>query len=77
MPFVLSVDPSDGRSINSTYSLGERIVAQFPAKCIANLGDNFGFGWMVKLCILELVDGMLVIDRVGGKMNAIACVAAE
>jgi hypothetical protein len=32
---------------------------------------------MVKLRILELVDGILVIDRVGGEMNEIACVAAE
>ena len=53
------------------------MAAQFPAKRIADLGDDFDFGRMVKLRIFELVDGMLVIDRVGGEMNEIACVAAE
>ena len=53
------------------------MAAQFPAKCVADLGDDFDFGRMVKLGIFELVDSMLVIDRIGGKMNEVVCVVTE
>ena len=58
MPFVFSVDLSD-RAVdqpNLFVSPGERMAAQFPAKYVADLGDDFDFGRMVKLRIFELVE---------------------
>ncbi len=47
------------------------MAAQFTAECIADLGNDFDFSRMIILRILQLIDGVLVIDRVGREMNQI------
>ena len=79
MPIVLSVDLSDQAvdQLNLFVSPGERMAAQFPAKRIADLGDDLDFGRVIKLRIFELMHGVLVIDRVGWEMDEVGCIVAE
>jgi hypothetical protein len=56
---------------------GERMAAQFPAKRIADLGDNFDLGRVIELRILELMHRVLVIDRVRWEMDQVGGIAAE
>ena len=53
------------------------MTAQFATECIADLGNDFDLGRMVILRVLELMNGVPVIDRVGGQMNEIARVGAQ
>ena len=55
----------------------ERMPAQLPAKRVTDLRDDLDLGRVIILRVLELMDRMLVIDRISRKVNQVTCVAAE
>ena len=58
-------------------STRERMAAQFATKRVANLGDDLDLRGMIIFRVFELMDGVLVINRVRWKMDEIARVVAE
>ena len=55
----------------------EWMTAHFPAKRVANLGNDLDLRGVIIFGIFELIDRMLVINRVGGKMYQITRIIAE
>jgi hypothetical protein len=55
----------------SLFRTRERVSAEFPAESVANLRYNLGLRRMIKLRVLQLMDRMLVVDRVGREMNQV------
>ena len=55
----------------------ERMAAQFPANLISNLSDNFNLGGVIKLRVLQLMDGMLMVNGISGQMNQVTRVITE
>ena len=53
------------------------MAAQFPAKGIADLGDDLDLGRVIELRILELMHRVLVIDRVRWEMDQVGGIVAE
>ena len=53
------------------------MTAHFPAKRVANLGNDLDLRGVIIFGIFELIDRMLVINRVGGKMYQITRIIAE
>lgn len=51
--------------------------AEFATKLVADLGDDLDFGRVIVLSVSELIDGVLVIDRVGREMDQIGGIVAE
>src|SRR6266705_4995920 len=55
----------------------ERMTTQFAAERVTNLRDNLDLRRVIIFRVFELVHGMLVIDRVGRKMDQITRIVAE
>src|SRR5689334_21457890 len=55
----------------------EGMAAQFPAERVADLGHDFDLRWMIKLRIFELMNSVLVVNRVGRKMDQVGRVITE
>ena len=52
------------------------MTTQFPAKRVADLSDAPDLRWMIELCILQLMDRVLVIDRISRQIDQVARVVA-
>lgn len=53
------------------------MTAQFSAKRVADLGNNFDLCRVVVFRVLQLVDGVFVIDRVSREMDEVGRIAAK
>ena len=63
MPFVFPA--LNRKSEDLLLGASERLTAQLSAKLVANLGHDLDLGRVIEFGVLELMDGMLVINRVG------------
>ena len=55
----------------------ERMTTQFAAERVTNLRDNLDLRRVIIFRVLELMHSVLVIDRVGRKMDQITRIVAE
>ena len=55
----------------------ERMTTQFAAERVTNLRDNLDLRRVIIFRVFELLHGMLVIDRIGRKMDQITRIVAE
>jgi hypothetical protein len=55
----------------------ERMTTQFAAERVTNLRDNLDLRRVIIFRLLKLLHGMLMIDRVGRKMDQVTGIVAE